>query len=137
MSANASSTRARAYDRAAILDAVCAEVVTGATLRAIFAQPGMPDCVTFFRWLHADPAMRARYWSARQAGADVLFERFEELADSATQCKDAHEVQALRLRLDMMRWSLAKRAPKLYGDRIDHTSGGQALQSFSLAITTA
>lgn len=139
----ATTTRARAvrvaaaYDRTAVVEAVCAEIATGVKVRAIFAAPGMPDRGTFFRWLQADPARMVQYREARKFGAEVDFEEFEALAESATACQTMTEVQALRLRLDMLRWSLAKRAPKLFGDRIDHTTDGQALASFTLQIGTA
>ena len=140
---SATTTRARVvrvvapYDRAAVVEAVCAEVAAGAKVRTIFAVPGMPDRGTFFRWLYADPALMAQYREARTFGGEVDFEEFEALAESATACQTMTEVQALRLRLDMLRWSLAKRAPKLFGDRIDHTTDGHALASFTLQIGTA
>lgn len=131
------STRERRYDRAAVVAAVCAEVAGGATLRRILAAPGRPTRETFFQWLHTDAALAAAYREARSFAADLRFEELEEAAEKATKCTTLVQVQALRLKLEMQRWALSKRAPKRYGERIEHTAETGGGITFSLGITTA
>ncbi len=135
----ATTTRAvPTYDRAAVVAAVCAEVAEGQTLRRILDQPGRPDRATLFRWLYADAALLEQYRTARSFAADLRFEELEEAAEAATECQTMTEVAALRLKLDMQRWALSKRAPKRYGDRIGvEAEGGAGLAVFTLGIATA
>jgi hypothetical protein len=112
-------------------------VSIGGTWKAFCDVPGNPSQDAVAKYLARNEGPRAEYMAARAAAADIRFERFEEDVATATQCADAVAVQALRLKLDMTRWALSKRDPTRYSDRIDHTSGGEKLVSFTLGISTA
>lgn len=131
------TTRAGRYDRVAVVTAVCKEVAGGETLRAILARDGRPDRSTFFQWLQQDADLMGAYREARSFAADLLFEDLEEAAEAATGCQSMTEVAALRLKLDMQRWALSKRAPKRYGEKIEHSAEGAGLTVFTLGISTA
>lgn len=132
------TTRAVPDDRAAIVAAVCAEVAGGHTLRRVLDQPRRPTRKMLIQWLYADPALMTRYREARSFAADLLFEELEEAAEAATECQTMTEVAALRLKLDMQRWALSKRASKRYGERIEvEAENGPALATFTLGIKMA
>lgn len=126
------------YDPRVVVRAICAEVASGATLRAILVAPGMPSKSHFFRWLFADEALASEYRAARAFAADVLAEELEESAEDALGCQSMVEVAARRLKFDTLKWSLAKRAPKRYGEssRVE-MEGGAAVTTFTLGISTA
>jgi len=46
-------------------------------------------------------------------------------------------MQRSRLRVDVRKWALSKMNPKKYGDKVDHTTGGEKLptNTTNLAIT--
>ncbi len=138
--ADRTTTRSRTprYDIAGVVRQICAEVASGATLRALLTAPGMPSKSQFFLWLFQDDALATEYRAARAFAADVLAEELEESAEAAITCTSMVEVAARRLKFDTLKWSLAKRAPKRYGEtsRIE-TADGVALTTFSLGISTA
>ena len=108
---------------------ICDEIASGRSLRAICAEPAMPDRHTVARWL-ADPAhaeFRSRYETARRFWCDAIA---DDLVDRAAQALDvAREadakgqnanaaVQALKLEIDTIRWTLSKLRPEKFGDKI-------------------
>lgn len=104
---------------------------------------------TFFEWLDEDKEKQKRYARACEARADRIFEEIIEIADK--QDKDVigedengneiinHNIIARnRLQVDARKWAVSKMNPKKYGDKIDHTTGGEKLPSNAptLVITT-
>jgi hypothetical protein len=55
---------------------------------------------------------------ARQLQADHFVDEIIEIIDTETDPNRA------RVRMDGRKWVAAKQAPKKYGDKIDHTHGG-------------
>jgi len=70
---------------------------------------------TVYRWMEENPAFKARCARAREALADYDAFRIAEIAQNAT----AESAQADRVRLAALQWLAAKRAPKVYGDKIE------------------
>jgi hypothetical protein len=64
----------------------------------------------------------------------LLFEELEESALAATQCTTMVEVSALRFKLAVQRWTLSKRCPKRYGDKVELHVDGVSLTTFTLGI---
>lgn len=120
-------------------DAAKAEGITGTTLRT---------------WTNENPDLLAMYARAREASADALAEEAlkiahgidglgvmatelaDEYAGSLENDNDRHEylarfetvrAQRDRLRVDTLKWTAAKRRPKVYGDKVDVTSDGEPL----------
>lgn len=123
------------YDRAAIGERVCDELAKGRTLRSVCRDAGMPDPSTILRWVLADAdGFGENYRLAREIGYHLMA---DELIDIADDCRslyvqrdgdndpvpDRAVVAHARLRVDTRRWVLAKALPKIYGDRIDLTTG--------------
>ncbi len=115
---------------------ICERIADGEPLRSVCRDATMPDKSTVLRWLGNDEnaEFRDQYAHAREMQADGLFEEALEIADDVssdwTEYKDGkkvfdHErVQRSRLRVDTRKWAAGKLAPKVYGDKLQHTGDG-------------
>lgn len=70
---------------------------------------------TVYRWMDENPDFKARCARAREALADYDAFRIAEISVNAT----AESAQADRVKLAALQWLAAKRAPKVYGDKIE------------------
>jgi hypothetical protein len=59
---------------------ICDRIAEGESLRAICADPGMPDKATVLDWLARQKEFRDAYTSAREFQEDLLLEEIIELA---------------------------------------------------------
>ena len=133
--------RPRLYDREAVVPQILAELRTGKALLQICEADGMPDDSTLLGWCEEDPELSKQYARACEAGFDRLALTARAIADDASQdyktvvdekgkerlVFDHEHVQRSKLRVDTIKWYLAKRASKRYGDRLDVTSGDKPL----------
>ncbi len=115
---------------------ICERIADGEPLRSVCRDAAMPDKSTVLRWLCNDEnaEFRDQYAYAREMQADGLFDEALEIADDVsddwTEDKDGkkvfdHEhVQRSRLRVDTRKWAAGKLAPKVYGDKMQHTGDG-------------
>ncbi len=115
---------------------ICERIADGEPLRSVCRDAAMPDKSTVLRWLGNDESaeFRDQYAYAREMQADGLFDEALEIADDVsvdwTEDKDGkkvfdHEhVQRSRLRVDTRKWAAGKLAPKVYGDKMQHTGDG-------------
>jgi hypothetical protein len=111
-----------------LAQSICERLANGETLRAICAEPGMPDRGSVRRWLadSANAEFREAYTAARLGWADEIFEQIAELASEARQiAADAEAsglnphaaVGALREEIRAKMWIAARLNPARYGDR--------------------
>lgn len=105
-------------------DLICEEIAKGRTLAAVCADEGaefdgLPSERTVYRWLQANPDFCQQYAHAHERQADREFEEAREIAAAATP----ENVQVARLQIDTIKWRVAKRAPRKYGDKVttEHT----------------
>jgi len=126
-----------------IADAICERLSDGRSLRSICLDEDMPGQTTVFRWLAANEDFRKRYAHAREAQADAIVDEMLDIADdgsndwmerrrddgSVDEVLNHEHVQRSRLRLDARKWMASKLAPKKYGDKLDVTTDGKALNS--------
>ncbi len=115
---------------------ICERIADGEPLRSVCRDATMPDKSTVLRWLGNDEnaEFRDQYAHAREMQADGLFDEALEIADDVsgdwTEDRDGkkvfdHEhVQRSRLRVDTRKWAAGKLAPKVYGDKMQHTGDG-------------
>jgi len=68
-----------------------------------------------YRWMDEVPSFKTRCARAREALADYDAFRIAEIAEKAT----ADSAQADRVKLAALQWLASKRAPKVYGDKIE------------------
>lgn len=96
---------------------ICEQVASGRTLRQIASEFGVTSA-TVLRWVTVDDDSTKQYARARELAAD-LFEN--EIYDAAMSV-GPETAAADRVKIDALKWIAARRAPKRYGDRVDHTS---------------
>jgi len=111
----------------------------GTPLRQLLGQAGYPSRRKFYDWIRDDEKMRERYARAKDLHLENLFEELEEIArtplvgetsehsNNGFKITQGDNVARSRLMVDVIKWRLAKERPTVYGDKIDVTSGGQAL----------
>src|SRR5215469_13609268 len=109
-----------------VSEEICHQMAGGKGLRQICSQEGMPDRHTVLRWLDGNEGFRTRYARAREACMDWYSEEILRIAfdDSGDLIIDGdrvmsghHVVQRARLKVDTVKWIMAKLAPKKYGDK--------------------
>lgn len=122
-----------------IADAICERIADGESLRSICTDDEMPNKATVFRWLAKNPDFSDQYARARETQADTLFDECLDIADDGRndwverERKDGTTYIALneeaiarsRLRLDARKWMAGKLRPKVYGDKVALTGGGE------------
>jgi hypothetical protein len=123
--------RGRPSDYSAeIADTICNRLAGGESLRAICADDGMPDRATVSRWLARYEEFRGLYWFARECQAECLVDEILEIArDSSrdyvkkvgvdgkvTWVADREHIVRCGLRIDTLKWTAARMAPRKYGN---------------------
>lgn len=135
--------------RVAIVAAVCDRLVAGESVHAIFRDPGpdFPNYVTFWRWLRDDPELDKQVEAAQLVGCRALEDRIIDVTrecrmgeivtqgPKGTERKFADMVERSRLEADALKWILARRYPKRYGDRT--TIAGDADNPLTVDVTDA
>jgi hypothetical protein len=117
-----------------VSEEICQQMAEGKGLRQICAQEEMPSRPTVLRWLQDNSGFRDRYAQAREALMDWYSEEILRIAfdDSGDLIIDGdrvmsghHVVQRARLKVDTVKWIMAKLHPGKYGDKpaIEANSG--------------
>lgn len=99
------------------IEDICARIAGGAYLKDVAADY-LVNPSTLYQWIDRDPDRAKAYARARQERAHALFDEIDQLAESASGCKDKVQVAALRLKIDTKKWAAARLFPSVYGDRI-------------------
>ena len=114
-----------------IADLICVRIAEGESLRKICEDDEMPERVTIYRWLAADPDFCNQYTRAREDQADTLADEIIAIADEQPEViavLDRHGaliehkldnafLQWQKNRIDARKWTAMKLKPKKYGDR--------------------
>jgi hypothetical protein len=108
-----------------VADEICARLADGQSLRGICQDPEMPAAPTVLDWVRENPTFAEQYARAREIGDDMEFERLEELADAEPERdKDSGKVDPgwvawQKNRVDVRKWTLARKRPRKYGDKLE------------------
>jgi hypothetical protein len=89
----------------------------GEPLSQICKDAGMPHRITVNRWCRVHPDFAAIFARAREEAGEVWAERALQAALQANPVT----ANASRLKYDALRWYASKLAPKVYGDKLQHT----------------
>ena len=117
-----------------VADAICERIADGESLRAICKDEDKPSKSTVFRWLKANEEFRDQYARAKVEMADSLFDDMLAIADGTDKDKDedgkvdVDHINRQRIRIETRKWMAGKLKPKVYGDRIDHTSSDGSMR---------
>lgn len=106
--------------KAAILD----WLLTGESLRAYCRQDGAPSIFTVLRWISDDKDFEQQYTRAREMAQEVAADALEDIGEEAVRAETAVEVAGLRLKADIVKWKMARMAPKRYGDKVQTELSG-------------
>lgn len=111
-----------------IFTAICERMAEGEGLREICRDPEMPSRSTVLKWVETDTGRQAKYQKAREALMDWYSEEIRMIAwdDSKDTIKRQdkpdlcnHEwIARSRLKVDTLKFLMAKLHPKRYGDRL-------------------
>src|SRR5262245_25885063 len=104
-------------------EAFCNLIAEGKSVAEICARPDMPSQQSVYTWLKQDEDFLERYARAREAQADKYFQEIIEIADAATP----ETVHVATLRVDSRKFTVARLAPKKYGDHISHNVKGAGI----------
>lgn len=102
-------------DRAKVIERVLDGMCDGRSVSEICAEPGMPPKRTVRRWIIADEQAAAQYAKAREIQADNMADMLVEIAMQCTQA----DAKAAAVKVDALKWRVAKLHPAVYGDRIE------------------
>jgi hypothetical protein len=106
---------------------ICRMIENGMTLVAICQLQDMPDISTVYDWQDAHVEFAESYARARQRQADTF------AAMVMTEAFNSHDAQIGRLRIDALKWTASKLAPKKYGDKIEVESNSR--QNFKISFS--
>lgn len=114
----------------AVATRICDSIAGGESLVVAAGKVGV-DEKTIRRRVASDPVFREQYRTARAFWAEHVADETMALADGAVaEAIAAPEgtanavVQALKLKVNTRQWLLARLAPHLLGDRIEHVGAG-------------
>lgn len=118
---------------------LCDYLSSGMSLRSACKQKGMPDKAQVFRWLSVSNEalwandFRDQYTRAKQEAADAMAEEILEIADEKLNTSGDGKItnaaiQRAKLRIDTRKFLMAKMKPKVYGDKLDLTTGGDKIE---------
>lgn len=105
---------------------IIAMIESGMSLVSICALPDMPRISTVYDWIDRMPDLADKYARARQRQADTLASMV------MTEAFNAHDAQIGRLRIDALKWTASKLAPKKYGDKVEIEQTGN--QNFKISF---
>lgn len=92
-------------------EAVCLAIADGGSLEEVCRLPGMPCQATIYRWLAKDEAFARAFGEARRLQAHRLFEQALQISEQAS----VETWRRDKLRIDTIRWTVAKLDPDRYG----------------------
>lgn len=110
---------------------ICEMVAEGKTIRQIAEHLGVSPG-TVIAWATITPELTEQYARARESAADM----FETEIIEAALAVSPESAAADRVKIDAMKWVAARRSPKKYGDRVDHTSSDGSMSPKSPAELT-
>ncbi len=115
-------------------DKIIELMASGASLRDIAEQPGMPAVTTISDWgnkaKYSDPDFVERYARARDVGCHAQFEQLRDLENRLLAKNSDLNPHAARVAIDTIKWRLSKMLPGVYGDRSHlEVSGGLKVET--------
>lgn len=120
---------------------ICHELSQGISLRTVCLAEDMPAAGTVFRWLSENKEFQEQYARAKEESADAMAEEILTLSDGAigviksgAEKKSSALAQAVRLQVDTRKWIMSKMKPKKYGDKVDVTSDGKAIEGNTIVF---
>ena len=128
---------------------ICTRIAGGETLSAICKTPGLPATQTIYQWRRKNSQFDADYRVARVDQMESWADEILEIADDSTfdtvtktgkngatyEAVDHENIQRDRLRVDVRKFIMAKIAPRIYGDKLQHEHSGEIHQRHTVELS--
>ena len=121
-----------------LFDDICQAIATSENGIAKICKNAGIAMQTFYNWMGDDKDLLERYARAKDAQLQLMVEQILTISDDGLNdvMEDAEgnirvnydHIQRSKLRVDTRKWLLSKLKPKVYGDKVDLTSGGEKIQ---------
>ena len=109
-----------------LCEEICELIANGGSVRSILAaKEHYPDFTTWCRWKRNNEELRNLYVNAQQDKAESLIDNIIKVRDMALNGEIEPSVANVVMQTD--KWLSSKYYPKMFGDKIDHTSGGEKI----------
>ena len=107
---------------------ICDKVAEGANIKTVLSlKQEYPDFSTWCRWKRNNEELRNLYVNAMQDKAESEIEEMEHVYDMLKAGE--LEPSVANVLIQTKKWTAAKFYPKMFGDKIDHTTGGEKIPS--------
>ena len=116
--------------------AICDEVAEGFNIKTVLkSKEEYPDFSTWCRWKRENEELRNLYVNSMQDKSESVIEEIDHVYDLLKS--GAIEPSAANVLIQTNKWLAAKFYPKMFGDKVDLTTGGEKLptNTTNLAIT--
>lgn len=112
---------------------ICNELANGQNIKRILdSNDKYPDWTTFRRWKQNNEELRTLYINSQQDKAIALENELDDLRDMLKSKEiDASTYNVLA---QTLKWKMAKFYPKVFGEKIDHTTDGEKINSLQPVI---
>ena len=123
----------------AVGELIAARLCDGETLTSICKTPGMPTRQCVHQWRMRNPAFNDLYGRAREIGMESMSDDVLVISDDDTGdlladgSPNSANVQRSRLMVDTRKFLMAKLAPKVYGDKVEHQHTGSVEHAVTLS----
>ena len=105
-----------------LADEILKRISEGESVRSITRNEEMPNASTVHAWVLDNDVFSKHYARAKDIGAETEAEELEEIA------RTEPDVQRARLIVDTKKWTMSKKLPRKYGDKLDVTTAGEPIQ---------
>lgn len=101
----------------------------------------MPSLETIFRWIREYSEFRDQYARATEERTEAHNETMLDIGDDSIEAAYASDpkaanavVSAHKLKADNLKWVMSKMKPKKYGEKVDVTSDGKAIEGNTIIL---
>jgi hypothetical protein len=115
-----------------LAEKILARLEKGESLVQVCASDEMPGLRTVMRWSKENSEFGTEYAHARDAQAEIMDDKILTTAEEAEK-----DPAGARVKIEAYKWRAAKLAPKRYGDKIDVTTGGDAMRNMDETAVAA
>lgn len=107
---------------------ICAEVANGFTIKSVLgSKTEYPTFQTWCNWKREHNELFDLYTRSIQDKADSVEEEMEHIYSEVKA--GSIDASTGRLLIDTLKWKASKYYPKMFGDKIDHTTGGEKINA--------
>lgn len=115
-----------------LCEQICDLLADGDNIKSILKDSKFPSWSTFRRWKNENEELRTLYVNSQQDKGIALE---SEIDDVMAELKEGNiEPSAANVLIQTLKWKMAKFYPKMFGDNLDLTSGGEKIQNQSTPL---